>query len=67
MKLFKSNWGQWTDISTSGYMEYRCVLQARRHKNGKLQYRLEKINEVKTCQNPTLEQLEKVTFKQQEQ
>ena len=63
MELFKSKWGKWVDISTSGYMEYRCVLQARRHKNGKIQYRLEKIDGVKTCPNPTIEQLEKVTFK----
>jgi hypothetical protein len=48
-------------------MGYKYVLQARRHKNGKLQYRVEKSEDSYTCEIPTLEQLEKVTFKQQEQ
>ena len=67
MKLFSRNWGQWTDLSTTMYMGNKYVLQGRRHKNGKLQYRVEKIEDSYTCPNPTLEQLEKVTFKQQEQ
>jgi hypothetical protein len=48
-------------------MGYKYVLQARRHKDGKLQYRVEKNEDSYTCPNPTLEQLERVTFKQQEQ
>jgi hypothetical protein len=67
MKLFNRNWGQWTDLSTTGYMGNKYVLQARRHKNGQLQYRVEKSEDSYTCAIPTLEQLEKVTFKQQEQ
>jgi len=67
MKLLSRNWGQWTDLSTTGYMGYKYVLQARRHKNGQLQYRVEKSEDSYTCTNPTLEQLEKVIFKQQEQ
>jgi hypothetical protein len=48
-------------------MGNKYVLQARRHKNGQLQYRVEKSDDSYTCAIPTLEQLEKVTFKQQEQ
>ena len=67
MELFKSKWGQWIDLSTTGYMGYKYLLQARRHKDGRIQYRVEKSEDSYTCTIPTLEQLEKVTFKQQEQ
>jgi hypothetical protein len=63
MELFKSKWGQWTDLSTTGYMGYKYLLQARRHKDGRIQYRVEKSKDCYTCNIPTLEQLEKVTFK----
>lgn len=63
MELFKSKWGQWIDLSTTGYMGYKYLLQARRHKDGRVQYRVEKSKDCYTCLAPTLEQLEKVTFK----
>ena len=63
MKLFKSKWSQWIDLSTTGYMGYKYLLQARRHKDGRIQYRVEKSSDCFTCVIPTLEQLEKVTFK----
>jgi hypothetical protein len=63
MKLFKSKWGQWIDLSTTGYMGHKYLLQARRHKDGRIQYRVEKSEDSYTCNIPTLEQLEKVTFK----
>ena len=67
MELFKSKWGQWIDLSTTGYMGYKYLLQARRHKDGRIEYRVERSKDCYTCTIPTLEQLEKVTFKQQEQ
>ena len=42
MKLFKSKWGQWIDLSTAGYMGYKYLLQARRHKDGRIEYRVER-------------------------
>jgi hypothetical protein len=66
MNLLKTKWGQWTDLSTTGYMGYKYVLQARRHEDGRIQYRVEKSSDCYTCAIPTLEQLEKVTFKRKE-
>ena len=63
MELFKSKWGQWIDLSTAGYMGYKYLLQARRHKDGRIEYRVERSKDCYTCTIPTLEQLEKVTFK----
>jgi hypothetical protein len=63
MELFEKKWGQWIDLSTTSYIGYKYVLQARRHKNGKLQYRVEKSTDSYTCANPTVEQLEKVKYK----
>ena len=42
MELFKTKWGQWTDISTGEAYEVRYLLQARRHKDGRVQFRVEK-------------------------
>lgn len=62
--MFKSKWGQWTDISTGGSLgSYRYILQARRHKNGKLQMRVCQVEAYSTVAHPTIEQLKQVTFK----
>ena len=61
--MFKSKWGQWTDLSSTGYMGYKYLLQARRHEDGRIQYRVEKSGDGYGGTTPTLEQLEKVTFK----
>jgi hypothetical protein len=66
MRLFKSNWGQWTDISTGAVSETKYLLQARRHKDGRIQFRVEKSDSAWTCEKPTIEQLEKVTYKTKE-
>lgn len=42
MDFFKSKWGKWTDISVGAVKEHRYLLQVRRHKNGKVQFRAEK-------------------------
>ena len=63
MKLFKNKWGKWADISTGSLCGYKYVLQARRHKNGKIQMRVECVKAYDTVAHPTLEQLELVTFK----
>lgn len=62
MKLFKSNWGQWTDLSTGAIHETRYLLQARRHKNGRVNFRVEKSESAWTCPQPTIEQLKEVVY-----
>jgi hypothetical protein len=61
--MFKSNWGQWTDISTGAIHQTRYLLQARRHKNGKVQFRVEVSDTAWTCEKPTIEQLKQVIWK----
>ena len=64
MKLFKSKWGKWNDISVGSCCGIKYVLQARRSKDGKIQMRVEKLmGAYDTVAHPTLEQLELVTFK----
>ena len=61
--MFKSKWGQWVDISTGSLCSYKYVLQARRHKNGRIQMRVEQKHAYDTVAHPTLEQLKSVNFK----
>jgi len=63
MKLFTNKWGKWVDISTGSLREYKYVLQARRHKNGKIQMRVEQVVAYDTVAHPTIEQLREATFK----
>lgn len=63
MKLFKSKWGNWNDISTGSLCSYKYILQARRHKNGKIQMRIEKISAYDTVAHPTIEQLEQISYR----
>jgi hypothetical protein len=63
MELFKNKWGKWTDISTGSLCAYKYVLQARRHKNGKIQMRVEQVSAYDTVAHPTIEQLKEVNFK----
>tara|TARA_R110002020_G_scaffold344086_1_gene558404 strand:+ start:1531 stop:1716 length:186 start_codon:yes stop_codon:yes gene_type:complete len=60
--MFKSKWGKWTDISTGAVHETRYLLQARRHKDGRIQFRVEKSGTAWSCDKPTIEQLEKVNY-----
>ncbi len=55
--MFKSRWSKWTDISTGSVYENRYLLQARRHKNGKVEFRVAKASGAWDCSVPTLEQL----------
>ena len=66
MKLFKSKWGKWTDVSTGSLCSYKYVLQARRHKNGKLKMRVERVIAYDTVAHATIEQLKEVNFKSEE-
>ena len=63
MKIFKSKWGQWTDLSTGAIHEHRYLLQARRHKDGRVEFRVEKSPTAWTCDKPTIEQLKEVEYK----
>jgi hypothetical protein len=64
MRIFKNNWGQWKDVSTGSLCSYKYILQARRHKNGKIQMRVEEIKAYDTVAHPTLEQLSLITFEE---
>lgn len=59
MKLFKNNWGKWTDISVGMYSSQPYLLQARRNsRNGKVQFRISStLTGAYNCNAPTLEQL----------
>lgn len=61
--MFKSKWGQWTDISTGSSGCFKYILQARRHKNGKVQMRTECKEAHNSAVQPTIDQLKEVTFK----
>ncbi len=63
MSLFKSKWGEWKDVSTGSLCSYKYILQARRHKNGRVQMRVECIKAYDTVDHPTLKQLKSITFK----
>ena len=60
MKLFKTKWGKWMDISTGAINEHRYLLQARRHDNGRVSFRIEHVDNAWGCAVPTLEQLKDV-------
>jgi hypothetical protein len=63
MTLFTNKWGKWVDISTGSLCQYKYVLQARRHQNGKIQMRVEQVVAYDTVAHPTIEQLRELTFK----
>lgn len=62
ISLFKSNWGKWIDISTGAVNEHRYLLQARRHKNGMVQFRVEKSPGAWMCEKPSIEDLKRVKY-----
>ena len=59
-QLFKPRWSKWIDISVGSIQDYRYVLQGRRHRNGKFQFRVEHIANAYGCQSPTMEQLKEI-------
>ena len=61
MGLFKSKWSKWIDISVGSCCGIKYVLQARRHKDGRVKMRIEKLmGAFDTVAHPTMEQLEKL-------
>lgn len=64
MGIFKSNWSKWQDISTGSLGSYKYILQARRHKNGKIKMRVEEIKAYDSVSHPTIEQLSLITFEE---
>ena len=60
MNIFKSKWGKWADISTGAVHDIRYLLQARRHKDGRVEFRVEMSSTAWDCDKPTIEQLEKI-------
>lgn len=61
--MFKSKWGQWVDISTGSLGSYKYILQARRHKSGRVQMRVEKCYAYDTVNHPSIDQLKEVVYK----
>jgi len=60
MKIFKSKWGAWMDVSSGSVDQDKFILQARRKKNGKIKMRVERVNKAWGCSAPTLEQLSEI-------
>lgn len=58
-KLFKKRWSKWTDMSSGSVDENKYLLQSRRHRNGKVKFRVAKSQKAWGCTAPTLEQLSK--------
>lgn len=46
MNILKNKWGKWTDITADTINDTAYVLQAKRHENGKVKFRLSKQNGV---------------------
>ena len=65
MRIFKSKWTKWQDISVGLFSSQPYLLQARRNKNnGKVQFRVSTTKYgAYNCASPTLEQLKEVKFK----
>ncbi len=62
MGLIKAKWGKWYDLSTGAVHEHKYLLQARRHKSGKIQFRVEKSPTAWACEKPSIEELQKVKY-----
>lgn len=62
MEIFKSKWSKWTDLTVSSYFETRYLLQGRRHKNGKVQFRVTKSDAIYVAEKLELKDLEKLTY-----
>ncbi|KQC02078.1 hypothetical protein [Pedobacter sp. Hv1] len=61
MKIFKSKWGKWTDLTIGNYCETRYLLQGRRHSNGKVEFRVVKSSAIFSAEKLQLSDLEKLT------
>ena len=61
--MFKSKWGQWIDISTGSLCSSKYVLQARRHKDGRIQMRVEIKKAYDTVAHPTIDQLKEISYR----
>jgi len=59
--LLKSKWGKWTDLTIGKVHEHVYLLQYRRHKNGKVQFRVEISKSVWGGEIPTLDMLQDET------
>lgn len=60
MNIFKSNWGPWIDLSVGYFSNQHFLLQAKRHKNGKVKYRVEVSKHAYHTTPLQLENLNKV-------
>ena len=61
MGIFKTKWGKWTDLTVSSYFETRYLLQGRRHKDGRVQFRVVKSPAIYCAEKLELKHLETLT------
>jgi hypothetical protein len=60
INLFKPRWSRWEDISTGKMYGEIYLLQAKRHLNGKVKFRVEHVKGAWHCDVPTLERLKEI-------
>lgn len=60
MKIFKTKWGKWIDLTVSSYFETRYLLQGRRHKDGRVQLRVVESTAIFCAEKLELKDLEKL-------
>ena len=63
MKLFKSKWSKWEDLSIGQANFNHYLIQGRRQENGRVQFKVVKTGSVYGCETPTIEQLKKINKK----
>lgn len=54
MKMFRNKWGKWIDLSVGHLGDQTYLLQAKRHKNGKLKFSVA-VSSKCYYQNPKVE------------
>ena len=64
MGFFKNKWSKWTDVSVGSCCGIKYVLQVRRHRDGRIKMRCEKLmGAYDTVAHPSMEQLKEVIAK----
>lgn len=57
MTLFKSNWGKWADLVMGQVGEHQVLVQARRHKDGRVEFRIANARGAWGCEKIHIGQL----------
>ena len=62
LNSFKSKWSKWVDITVGSEVGTKYLLQARRHKNGRIQFKVRKSKLIFNADTPTLQQIEEIEY-----